>query len=85
MVDQAYQGLVGRLPEVPVALRESRIAAADEAATRWRAAVGALFREGGPDSGTTADPQLPLASTGRVATAPVRAQRRRTPEATGTD
>jgi hypothetical protein len=85
MIDQAYQGLVGRLPEVPPGLREARIAAADEATSRWRRAVGSLFREGGPESGEIPDAERSLAPTSRAATTPVRAQRRRTPEATGTD
>jgi hypothetical protein len=84
MIDQAYQGLVGRLPEVPPDLREARIATAEEATRRWRRAVGSLFREGGPESGEIPDAERSLAPASR-ATTPVRAQRRRSPEATGTD
>ena len=85
MIDQAYQGLVGRLPDVPAALRESRIAAADEATTRWRAAVGALFREGGPDAAIIAGPPVSLASTRRSPRSPVRTRRESKSEATGAD
>jgi hypothetical protein len=44
MIDQAYQGLVGRLNPVPAELRAQRAAAAEESAQRWRAAVSKLFR-----------------------------------------
>jgi len=45
MIDQAYQGLVGRIGEVPAPLRARRAAAAEESAKRWRAAVSKLLRQ----------------------------------------
>jgi len=44
MIDQAYQGLVGRLNPVPSELRAQRAAAAEESAQRWRTAVSKLSR-----------------------------------------
>ena len=44
MIDQAYQGLVGRLNPVPTELRAQRAAAAEESAQRWRTAVSKLLR-----------------------------------------
>jgi hypothetical protein len=44
MIDQAYQGLVGRLNPVPLELRAQRAAAAEESAQRWRTAVSKLLR-----------------------------------------
>lgn len=44
MIDQAYQGLVGRMNPVPTELRAQRAAAAEESAQRWRSAVSKLFR-----------------------------------------
>jgi len=44
MVDQAYQGLVGRMNPVPTELRAQRAAAAEESTQRWRTAVSKLFR-----------------------------------------
>jgi hypothetical protein len=44
MIDQAYQGLVGRLNPVPPELRAQRAAAAEESAQRWRTAVSKLLR-----------------------------------------
>ena len=44
MLDQAYQGLVGRLNPVPTELRAQRAAAAEESAQRWRTAVSKLLR-----------------------------------------
>jgi hypothetical protein len=45
MIDQAYQGLVGRMSPVPAELRAQRAAAAEESAQRWRTAVSKLFRQ----------------------------------------
>ncbi|HME69048.1 MAG TPA: hypothetical protein VKM54_04180 [Myxococcota bacterium] len=44
MMDQAYQGLVGRMNPVPTELRAQRAAAAEESAQRWRTGVSKLFR-----------------------------------------
>jgi hypothetical protein len=44
MMDQAYQGLVGRMSPVPTELRAQRAAAAEESAERWRRAVSKLLR-----------------------------------------
>jgi len=48
MLDQAYQGIVVRLVQPDSATRDARIAYADESARRWRRAVAALHRDGGP-------------------------------------
>jgi hypothetical protein len=45
MIDQAYQGLVGRIGDVPAQLRARRAAAAVESVQRWRASVVKLFRQ----------------------------------------
>jgi hypothetical protein len=45
MIDQAYQGLIGRMNPVPAELRAQRAAAAEESAQRWRTAVSRLFRQ----------------------------------------
>jgi len=45
MIDQAYQGLVGRMSPVPAELRAQRAAAAEESAQRWRTAVSRLFHQ----------------------------------------
>jgi hypothetical protein len=45
MIDQAYQGLIGRMNSVPAELRAQRAAAAEESAQRWRTAVSRLFRQ----------------------------------------
>ncbi|HTF34027.1 MAG TPA: hypothetical protein VK714_10055 [Myxococcota bacterium] len=44
MIEQAYQGLVGRLNPVPQELRAQRAAAAEESAQRLRTAVSKLLR-----------------------------------------
>jgi len=44
MIDQAYQGLIGRMSPVPAELRAQRAAAAEESAERWRTAVSKLLR-----------------------------------------
>jgi len=44
MIDQAYQGLIGRMSPVPSELRPQRAAAAEESAQRWRTAVSKLSR-----------------------------------------
>jgi len=49
MLDQSYQGLVTRLPEVDDDVRRQRIASAQEAAKRWRRAVKRLHDERGPE------------------------------------
>ena len=49
MVDQAYEGLVGRLPDVEEEVRKQRIAIAHDAAQRWRRAVNRLHNAGGPE------------------------------------
>jgi hypothetical protein len=47
MIDQAYQGLVGRMGEVPAHLVAGRAAVAAESSQRWRTAVSKLFRHRG--------------------------------------
>jgi hypothetical protein len=49
MIDQAYQGLIGRMAEVPAQLRARRAAVAAESSQRWRAAVSKLLRHRGHD------------------------------------
>jgi len=49
MLDQAYQGIVVQMVEADPATREARIARATESAKRWRRAVAALYRDGGPE------------------------------------
>ena len=44
MIDQAYQGLIGRMSPVPAELRAQRAAVAEESAERWRTAVSKLLR-----------------------------------------
>jgi hypothetical protein len=44
MIDQAYQGLIGRMAPVAAEVRAQRAAAAEESAQRWRVAVSKLFR-----------------------------------------
>jgi hypothetical protein len=68
MIDQAYQGLVGRLPDVVPELREARIASVEQSTWRWRRAVASLFREGGPESADDAHPELPASRRTREAT-----------------
>jgi hypothetical protein len=52
MLDQAYQGIVVQMAEANPATREARIARATESTKRWRRAVAALYRDGGPEPTT---------------------------------
>lgn len=47
MLDQAYQGIIGRMNDVPAQLRAQRAAVAEESAQRWRSAVARLIRHQG--------------------------------------
>ena len=47
MLDQAYQGVIGRMSDVPAQVLAQRAAVAEESAQRWRAAVAKLIRHPG--------------------------------------
>jgi hypothetical protein len=49
MIDRSYEGIVVQMVEADPATREARIARATESTKRWRRAVAALYRDGGPD------------------------------------
>ena len=50
MVDQAYFGLVARLPDIEPGLRTARRAAAEEATRRWRHVVRAMHAAEHPEN-----------------------------------
>jgi hypothetical protein len=49
MLDRSYEGIVVQLVDADPATREARIARATESTKRWRRAVVALYRDGGPE------------------------------------
>ncbi|HXZ24445.1 MAG TPA: hypothetical protein VEH08_06885 [Methanomassiliicoccales archaeon] len=49
MLDRSYEGIVVQMAEADPATREARIAKATESTKRWRRAVVALYRDGGPE------------------------------------
>jgi hypothetical protein len=49
MLDRSYEGIVVQLAEADPATREARIARATESIKRWRRAVAAFYRDGGPE------------------------------------
>jgi hypothetical protein len=49
MLDRSYEGIIAQMVEADSATREARIARASESTKRWRRAVAALYRDGGPE------------------------------------
>ena len=49
MLDRTYEGIVVQMVAPDPTTREARIARATESAKRWRRAVAALYRDGGPE------------------------------------